>query len=602
MKISGVYPFFRMINARRFLVFPLMVLALVSCRPMEAHAATERPPNIIVVMTDDQGYGDIGAHGNSMIRTPNLDRLHGESVRLADFHVDPTCSPTRAALLTGRYSTRTGVWHTVMGRSLLAPDETTLADVLSSNGYRTGIFGKWHLGDNFPFRPQDRGFQDVLVHGGGGIGQTPDYWGNDYFDDHFVNQRGEWKPFSGYCTDVFFDEALRFMEQERDRPFFLYLATNVPHSPFRAPSRHRDYYVNQGVAEPMASFFGMIESFDENLGRLLTRLREIDIEDNTIFVFLTDNGTAAGAPRAVPAGQVGPTSVFTGFNAGMRGQKGSAYEGGHRVPCFIRWPRGNIQGGWDVTQPTAHFDLLPTLIELAGLKFSPSLGLDGRSLVPLLRKSDAAWPVRTLFVHVQREEIPPKWRNSAVMSGPWRLVHGMELYDLRTDPGQLNDVANEHPRIVTRLRAEYEEWWAGLEPVFDRVIPIGVGSVAENPVVLNCMDWHAATVREIPWNQPQIEAMPDVNGWWWINVERPGAYEFTLRHRPKGSAIPLRGTTARVIVGDVSVEGPIEGGADEVRLTLTLAPGLARLDTELTNPAAEESRGAFFVEIRRLDE
>ncbi len=556
-------------------------------------------PNIIVVMTDDQGYGDVGAHGNSLLRTPHLDRLHSESVRFTDFHVDPTCSPTRAALLTGRYSTRTGVWHTVMGRSLLAPDETTLADILMANGYRTGIFGKWHLGDNFPLRPQDRGFQEMLIHGGGGIGQTPDYWGNNYFDDRYLDQHGTWQSFEGYCTDVFFDAAMRFIEKDRGQPFFLYLATNVPHSPFRAPAQNQQYYIDRGVSEPMASFYGMIENFDENLGRLRARLTELDLEENTLFIFLTDNGTAAGAPRANHPSQ--NASSWTGFNAGMRAQKGSAYEGGHRVPCFFRWPARGIGGGRDVNILSAHFDLLPTLVELADLDFAPKLPLDGRSLVPLLRHVEATWPERTLFVHTQREEIPPKWRNSAVMFKHWRLVNGSELYNLADDPGQQRDLAMDHPTVVTQLRAEYEMWWSGLQPAFDQLVPITVGATQENPTTLSCMDWHASSVREIPWDQSQIKKMPVVNGWWWIHVERPGRYEITLRHQPAHATTPLRASSAHVKVGEIESVVRIRNDATAVTLSLDLPVGPARLDTSLIDELSGEVRGAFFVEVLRLN-
>jgi arylsulfatase A-like enzyme len=185
----------------------------------------KKRPNVVLVMTDDQGYGDLACHGNSIIKTPNLDALHAQSTRLTNFHVGPTCSPTRASLMTGRYCNRTGVWHTVMGRSLLRKDEVTMADVFRAGGYKTGIFGKWHLGDNYPFRPQDRGFDEVLIHKGGGIGNTQDYWGNDYFDDtYFRNGRPE--RFEGYCTDVWFTEAIKFIEANKDRPFFCYLPTN----------------------------------------------------------------------------------------------------------------------------------------------------------------------------------------------------------------------------------------------------------------------------------------------------------------------------------------------------------------------------------------
>jgi arylsulfatase A-like enzyme len=293
-----------------------------------AHSrASERPPNVVLVLTDDQGYGDLACLGNPILRTRNLDALYGQSVRLTDFHVSPTCSPTRAALMTGRYNNRTGVWHTVMGRSLLRRDEVTMADLFAAAGYRTGIFGKWHLGDNYPFRPQDRGFQEVLCHGGGGIGQTPDFWGNDYFDDTYWHN-GVLEKSTGYCTDVWFDAALRFIESNRHRPFFAYVATNAPHSPYRVAEKYSRLYAGQTV--PNAGFYGMITNIDENVGRLMRTLQRLGLEENTILIFMTDNGTAAGMQGG------------KGFNAGMRGTKGSEYDGGHRVPCFLHWPAGDL--------------------------------------------------------------------------------------------------------------------------------------------------------------------------------------------------------------------------------------------------------------------
>jgi arylsulfatase A-like enzyme len=572
------------------------LLPLIAVLVLIGPGTLAAPPNIILVITDDQGYGDIAFHGNEKIVTPHLDRLARESTRLTDFHVDPTCSPTRAALLTGRYSTRTGVWHTVMGRSLLYHDEVTLADVLAANGYRNGMFGKWHLGDNFPMRPEDRGFHHVVAHGGGGIGQTPDYWGNTYFDDHYL-VNGQWTPFTGYCTDVFFDEALTFIERHRTGPFFVYLSTNVPHGPYRVPDRYRDYYLERGVREPMASFYGMIENFDENMGRLLSRLDQWDLADNTILIFTTDNGTAAGV---APPRQVNEGVEWPGFNAGMRGQKGSPYDGGHRVPCFIRWPAGAIGADRELRQLTAHFDLFPTLVELAAVEFTPPNPLDGLSLVPLLRQEHVVWPERTLFVHTQREEIPPKWRNSAVLIQDWRLINGEELYDLTFDPGQTTDLAVQHPDRVAALRAAYEAWWTGLEPSFSRYAKIVIGAPQENPAHLTCMDWHA-DLRDIPWDQSLIDRMPPSNGYWMIDVARAGHYEFVLRHKPAVAEFPLRATRAEVRVGAEQATMPVLDDATEARLALNLPAGPARLDTRLTDAERGESRGAFFVEIRRVE-
>lgn len=586
----------------RLWVVAAILLAILQNESCFAAAAAVRRPNVILIMTDDQGYGDLHCHGNTMIRTPALDQLHQGSVRLTNFHVDPTCSPTRAALLTGRYSTRTGVWHTVMGRSLLHRDETTLAGIFQQQSYRTGIMGKWHLGEAYPLRPQDRGFERVLIHGGGGIGQTPDYWGNDYFDDHYWQPDG-WRSFSGYCTDVFFDAAQEFIRDAGDRPFFLYLAPNVPHSPYRVPERYRDEYVREGVSEPMASFYGMITHFDDRLGRLLEALERQQLADDTLVIFLTDNGTAAGAAlpkqRSKGSPTVGgatPSANWSGFNAGMRGTKGSEYDGGHRVPCFWRWPNGGLSHGRDVTQLTAHLDILPTLVELCGFQHAPQLPLDGQSLAAVLRDPEVEIPDRILFVHTQREELPPKGKHTAVMRGNWRLVNQRELYQLDQDPGQQHEVAGQHPEQVAHLQSAYEAWWGSLQPAIERFTLLSLGEEAQNPTSLNCMDWHAS-LPQIPWDQPQAKELPAANGWWMVDVARAGTYAFTLRHLPEPAAVPLQATSAKVMVGEHQAEVAVPAGATTVTVTLSLPQGPARLQTELLDAQSGQSRGAFFVDI-----
>jgi arylsulfatase A-like enzyme len=580
---------------RLAIFFSLLSVLVVSA------TAAQRPPNVVFVLTDDQGYGDMSCNGNKMIRTPNMDAFYRESVRLTNYHVDPTCSPTRSALLTGRYSTRVGVWHTIMGRSLMFHDETTLADIFKANKYQTGMFGKWHLGDNYPMRPQDRGFDEVLILGGGGIGQTPDYWGNDYFDDTFLHN-GKYEEFKGYCTDVFVDSAISFMEKNKDKPFFLYLPTNVPHGPYNCPPGFAEYYLKQGVSEPMASFYGMIEHLDGAFGRLHKRLKELGLEENTIFILSTDNGTAAGAGRASrgKAGKNAPgNESWPGFNAGMRGAKGSPYEGGHRVPLFIRWPQGGIGGGKDVTRMTAHLDLLPTLVELASLKPLKTQPLDGRSLVPLLKGDGQNWPDRTLFVHTQREEIPPKWKNSAAMTEQWRMLNGKELYDIKADPGQTKDVSAQHPDVMAKLQADYEKWWTSLEPSFKKYGWIDLGAKQENPAVINCMDWHAEQ-PQIPWNQPMIDKLPIANGYWMVKVLEAGMYEFTLRHKPEVAKFPLQATEARVKVGEVEAKAKVSSGATEVKVSMKLPKGEAKMETWLKDEATGKERGAFFLEVKKV--
>ena len=543
--------------------------------------------NVVLVITDDQGYGDLGCHGNPVIQTPNLDRLYSQSIRLTDFHVDPTCSPTRSALMTGHYSTRTGVWHTIMGRSLLGKDEVTMADVFSASGCRTGIFGKWHLGDNYPFRPQDRGFGEVLIHSGGGVGQGPDYWGNDYFDDTYQHN-DEFKKFSGYCTDVWFDGAISFIEANKGRPFFCYLTTNAPHWPYNVADEYSRPYREKGVPESQAKFYGMITNIDENMGRLMRRLKELKLEENTILIFMTDNGTSGS------------------YGGGMRGKKGSEYDGGHRVPCFIRWPGGGLEGGSDVDRLTAHIDMLPTLIGLCGLKKPNGVEFDGTSLVPLLKDSFSDWADRTLLVHSQRIEYPEKWRKSAVMTDRWRLVNGKELYDIKADPGQKNNIADKHPKVVEKLRGAYEEWWADLSKGFDEYCETIIGSDKENPLRLMSHDWHTP---KVPWHQGAIRNGMQANGFWALEVEREGRYEFALRRWPlevdkpitaaiaKGKAISV--TKARLKIADVDVSKPVSKDAHAVTFRVQLKAGKTQLQTWFINDKGE-SRGAYYVYVKRL--
>ncbi len=555
--------------------------------------------NVILVLTDDQGYGDLAVHGNQVIQTPNLDKLHAQSIRLTNFHVDPTCSPTRSALMTGRYSTRTGVWHTIQGRSLMSEQELTMAEVFAANGYRTGMFGKWHLGDNYPLRPQDQGFSVTVHHGGGGVSQTPDWWGNDYFDDIYLHEDGTPEQFTGYCTDVWFNQAISFIKEcdQQDQPFFCYLATNAPHGPYLVEQSEKQPYLDAGVPEPMASFYGMITNIDRNMGRLMELLENGSdrLKLQTVLIFMTDNGTAAGI---LSGKQKKRQAAWSGFNAGMRGKKGSEYDGGHRVPFFIRLPAEDHVRPRDIPQLTAHIDVLPTLVDLCQLKKPDGPPVDGLSLVPLFKQSKQPWPERTLFVHSQRLEFVKKWRKSAVMIDRWRLVNGKELYDIQADPGQQTNIASARPELVEQLTRAYDHWWESLSPVFDDYVRIGLGADAENPARLTCHDWHTND-RPVPWNQKAVSKNPPLNGFWAVNVLKPGLYEFTLRLRPGGVIENLPPGLARVRVNDAEATVPIKPGDIKAVLQLKLAPGPARLQTWLIEENGTE-RGAYFVDVKRV--
>lgn len=404
------------------------VLIILSCKTKkDVEQKTVKKPNVILVITDDQGYGDVGALGNKVIKTPNIDNFYKESYHLTDFHVGPTCAPTRSGLMTGRYANSTGVWHTVGGWSLLREEEKTLADIFTEAGYKTGAFGKWHLGDNYPFRAHDRGFQETVMHYGGGVQQTPDYWNNNYFDDTYF-KNGVPQKYQGYCTDVFFNEATKFIEAANGQPFFAYIATNAPHGPYNVPLKYYNLYKdlsNTVLADTQKRFYGMITNVDDNFGKLRKKLKELNIADNTILIFMTDNGTSAG--------YYNKKGKVTGYNADMRGTKGSEYEGGHRVPFFIHWKNGNIKTAKDINLLTAQLDIMPTLADLCGIKLPKNhRKINEQSLVKIL-KGEEKENNRMLVTDSQRLNYPKKWRKSSVMQNKWRLVNGKELYNIEND-------------------------------------------------------------------------------------------------------------------------------------------------------------------------
>lgn len=430
----------------------------------QAFAATMDKPNIILVMPDDVGYGDYACFGNPIMRTPSVDAFKKESLLFTQFHVSPTCSPTRAALMSGRHEFKNGVTHTVLERERMTLKTFTLPQMLKTAGYTSGIFGKWHLGDEEDYRPESRGFEEVYIHGGGGIGQTYPGSCGDAPGNTNINptlwHNGKFVRTTGYCTDLFFSQALKWMDAQHEamQPFFAYIALNAAHGPHVLPKEYYQHYLDKpGVNEEIAKFLGMIENVDTNFGKLLTKLNEWGIADNTLVIYIgSDNGGTSGLKI---------------FDAGLNGGKCTTYQGGTLAPCFFRWPKGGFSTGTECAALAAHLDLFPTLAELTGAKLSAEVKqqVEGRSLLPVLKNPKADWVDRTLVHHVGRwangKAATSKYEKCAIQNARFSLVNNSELFDLKADPGETKNVIAEHPEVVATLRTAYDRWWTDVQPL-----------------------------------------------------------------------------------------------------------------------------------------
>ena len=572
----------------------------------ELFGAEDRQPNVILIVTDDQGYGDLSCHGNPTLKTPNLDLLHSRSYRFTDFHVSPFCTPTRAALMTGRYAARTGAYRTSSGRTRLHPREKTLGDLFTLNGYATGMFGKWHLGDNAPARPMDCGFERSVWHPCGGVTQISDHWTNDYFDDKYlVGDR--LTEFKGYCTDVWFDEAMSFMSSvTRDaggnKPFFVYLPTNAPHGPFLVAQEWKQPFLDAGIPAKQSAFKGMIANFDWNVGRLLSYLKETGLDQETLIIFMTDNGTAGC--EFDKRGRIVGWPSDPRENANMRGGKSSPYDGGHRVPLFVMDPTHQFGPVRDVGALTMHFDLTPTLIDWCNLKRPENWpSLDGRSLVRLLQPDGDEWSPRVLHtqIHGGNGFIKPDdpWLIGATLTKRWRLVEGRELYDIQADPQQRTDVSEQYPDVFRDLRKRHLQWHESLRPSMVPT-PILVGSDIEPKSQLTSQDW-VMPKGGPPWAHSHVVSRKISNGPWHLDVAQAGTYRFTLSRWPLYLNRSIDSTRAKISIGGQTMVREIEQPeqTNSIEFDLELEAGSAELTTWLTTPEGKE-HGAYFVSVERV--
>lgn len=581
-----------------YLLF-LWLLISISCSKNKWSTISDQP-NILLIITDDQGYGDLGFHGNPDIKTPILDAFAKNSTRFTNYYVSPVCAPTRACLMTGRYSLRTGVFDTYNGGAMMATEEKTIAEILKEKGYATAISGKWHLGDSYPLRAMDQGFDYSLVHNAGGMAQVgdPDTWfrkDSAYFDP-ILSENGQKVKKTGYCSDIFTDAAIDFIEQNKDHPFFCYLSFNAPHTPLQLPQKYEDMYakleidttkyprferpfpkMSNNALKAAQKIYGMVSNIDDNVGRVLDKLDELNIREETLIIFMTDNG-----PQQVR------------YNGGFRGRKGNVYEGGVRVPLFMQYSK-KLAPNKEITTPVAHLDILPTLLDFCAIE--PATNLDGKSWMPLLEGNQVAWEDRPLFFHWQRG-FPEPYRNVAVRKGNFKFVghtghqattNDLELFDLAKDPSEMHNLATQNPAKTVELKTLFDDWYEEIiqSPNLDNVRII-VGSDAENPVQVNRNDAKGSFGI---WNQKEIY------GYWDVHVEKDGLYEvkcFFAEPLSHDGRLTVRiGKTQRSI--DTKAE------AQEVFIrNIPLKKGDRKIEAGFRNAKTWKVEFPFYLELKRL--
>ena len=556
-------------------------------------------PNVIVIMTDDQG-NNVGYEGNPHVRTPHMDKMAGEAVRLTNFHQMPMCTASRAALMTGKYAEQTGAWRTSLGRTLMRADNFTLAEAFKANGYATGHFGKWHLGDAWPMRPQDQGFDEVVGLRCGAVGQIADYWGNDYFDDTYYHN-GVATKYEGYCTDVFFNETMRYVKEVKDKPFFVYLAPNVTHLPLKVADHYKQHHVDNGVNEKLAVFYGMVDNLDENVGRLSAFLKREGLDENTIILFTTDDGTQGAAI----------SQTEKPWFKGMRGTKGSREEGGHRVFCFLRWPAG-LESGENETIISV-LDAYPTLLDLCGLKMPNDVKVEGRSFKPYLTEPlDPEDDDRMLFFYYfSPKNLDDRDKYLCVIWKNWRMLGEGQLYDVEKDRMQENDVSAEHPEVVQRMEAAFQAYHARGKELVREPVRFVLGGVGSPAIEITGQDmyWIPESKGGQPFKQSAPRDLIQAHGPYKVRMARDGKYKFTLSRYPLYTDMPMSIggrkfkpdhaiRKARISIAGKTQEKPVAPEDTRAAFVLNLKAGDSDLDTALLGDGKDGI--AYFVTVEYL--
>ncbi|MDZ8117009.1 arylsulfatase [Pontiella agarivorans] len=625
----------------------IMIGLGLSVGALVAGSYAEKQPNVIILLADDQGYGDLSCHGNPVLKTPNLDKMHAESVRFTDFHASAICTPSRAQLMTGIDAVRNGAYNYGFGKTQIfeaipAADGSEhavhlMSDYFKANGYRTGLFGKWHLGDFYPYRPQDRGFEEVFSYPGASVWQTPNHWNNDCFNDVYLHN-GEPVQTEGYCTDVWFDKTISFIEDnvKAEKPFFVYLPTSSMHTPQFVPEKYIEPYKDQD--ELVAYFFGMVANFDDNVGRLDAALQRLGVRDDTIVIYMSDNGGTLGNDV---------------YNAGMTGKKCQIQDGGHRVPCFVRWPAGIPSPGRDVDDLTIIQDILPTLIDLCGLNMPWPQSFDGVSLKEAILAEKQELGSRMSVVQFSTKRVGLK--GYSVLWNKWRLLdetdgvqpgEEIKLYNVANDSAQKNNVANQHPEVVKEMQDYYIQWRKSVEPSMAKNSKITIGYPGFESLELTCFDWLTVDGKGNPSQQVDVRLGMEMHGAWNVYVETPGKYELTFRRWPKEAnteisgglpphvsdfskemgrtdEVPVRGkyhnwktivpagvypagealpiTEIRLSCGEINKTKAVKASDKAMRFVVDLPAGPIRLQGDFLDKQGEVVCGAYYADIKLMD-
>ncbi len=588
---------------------PLFALVFGFSSVLSAQDADSGQANVIIVLTDDQGYGDLSCTGNPILETPALDNLHYESIRFDDFHVAAKCTPTRGQLMTGIDAMRSNCSSVTKARHIPKRDLIMMPQIFKNNGYATGLFGKWHLGDNYPDRPMDKGFDKCVWIKGWGLRSESEY-DNDYYATRYRNETDKKAETEMYCTDLWFHEAKNWMEAKQDagEPFFTYIALNAPHGPFDAPTEDYNYYKDKVTNEKVASFFGMIRNIDTNMASFENWMISRGLKDNTILIYMGDNGTANGE---------------TVYNASLKGKKGSHYEGGHRAPCFIRWPNGNLILPQTISTPTQVQDILPSLIDLAQLNNTTNARFDGTSLAPLLKGDVNDIEDRKFVVQFAKDNSDEDYKYSgSIVWNKWRLVLGNELYDLTNDLSQTTNVAPQNPDVVNAIKTFYEEWWMDMPRGNDQIVPLCVDMENENPVELNSAGWETNSVNA-QWNIA-TGAGGTKGGKLHLYIKEAGTYQIQLSRWPfefnqslislgisqaiggttmsKGVALPIEYGAIQLGTGTVRTNRKSNPNSSKISFNINLNEGQTTLQAWFKDAEQNDLCGAYYIRIEEAQD